>query len=54
MAHCAQVGDGLEIYVVLAKGSALQGLDAIQGITEVTTTDDGERLFVVRRNLKRD
>ncbi|KAJ7931402.1 nucleophile aminohydrolase [Mycena leptocephala] len=49
-----EVGDGLEIYVVLAKGSALQGLDAIQGITEVTTTDDGERLFVVRRNLKRD
>ncbi|KAJ6577185.1 nucleophile aminohydrolase [Mycena capillaripes] len=49
-----EVGDGLEMYVVLAKGSALQGLDAIQGITELTTNDEGERLFVVRRNLKRD
>ncbi|KAJ7650423.1 nucleophile aminohydrolase [Roridomyces roridus] len=49
-----EVGDGLEIYVVLAKGSALQGLDAIQGLSELTTTDDGERMFVIRRNLKRD
>jgi len=49
-----EVGDGLEMYVVLAKGSALEGLDAVQGITEMTTTDDGERVFVIRRNLKRD
>ncbi|KAJ6494710.1 nucleophile aminohydrolase [Mycena vitilis] len=49
-----EVGDGLEMYVVIAKGSALQGLDAIEGISELTTNDEGERLFVVRRNLKRD
>jgi len=49
-----EVGDGLEMYVVLAKGSALQGLDAMQGITEMTSTEDGERVFVIRRNLKRD
>ncbi|KAJ6544812.1 nucleophile aminohydrolase [Mycena vulgaris] len=49
-----EVGDGLEMYVVLAKGTALQGLDAMQGITEMTTTNDGERVFVIRRNLKRD
>jgi 20S proteasome subunit beta 6 len=48
------VGDGLEMYVVLAKGSALHGLETMQGITEMTTTDDGERVFVIRRNLKRD
>ncbi|KAJ7717726.1 nucleophile aminohydrolase [Mycena maculata] len=49
-----EVGDGLEMYVVLAKGTPLQGLDAIQGITEMTATDDGERMFIIRRNLKRD
>ncbi|KAJ7903622.1 proteasome subunit [Mycena olivaceomarginata] len=52
-----EVGDGLEIYVVLAKGSGapqVQELHAIPGVTELTTTADGERLFVVRRNLKRD
>ncbi|KAJ7284848.1 nucleophile aminohydrolase [Mycena rebaudengoi] len=49
-----EVGDGLEIYVVLAKGSQLQGLDTVQGITEMTTTADGERVFIIRRNLKRD
>ncbi|KAJ7659853.1 20S proteasome subunit [Mycena rosella] len=49
-----EVGDGLEMYVVLAKGSPLQGLDTIQGITELTNTNHGERMFVIRRNLKRD
>ncbi|KAJ7776856.1 20S proteasome subunit [Mycena maculata] len=49
-----EVGDGLEIYVVLAKGSPLQGLDTVQGITELTNTHSGERMFVIRRNLKRD
>jgi len=52
-----EVGDGLEMYVVLAKGTSalqVQDLHAIPGVTELTTTDDGERLFVVRRNLKRD
>jgi hypothetical protein len=32
----------------------VQELHAIPGVTELTTTADGERLFVVRRNLKRD
>ena len=43
-----QVGDGLEMYVVLAKGRTLQGLEGIRGMQELTT-DDGERVFVVRR-----
>jgi len=49
-----QVGDGLEMYVVLAKGRTLQGLEGIRGMQELTTTDDGERVFVVRRELKKD
>jgi 20S proteasome subunit beta 6 len=49
-----QVGDGLEMYVVLAKGRTLQGLEGIKGMQELTTTDDGERVFVVRRELKKD
>ncbi|KAK7050563.1 proteasome subunit beta [Favolaschia claudopus] len=49
-----EVGDGLEIYVVLAKGSPLQGLETVHGITELTSGPNGERMFVIRRNLKRD
>lgn len=50
-----KVGDGLEMYVVLAKGSnSLQGLGIIRGIQEMTATDDGERVFVIRRDLKKD
>ncbi|KAK0201500.1 nucleophile aminohydrolase [Desarmillaria ectypa] len=49
-----EVGDGLEMYVVLAKGSSLQGLELVQGVQEMSTTTDGERVFIVRRNLKRD
>lgn len=49
-----QVGDGLEMFVVLAKGRTLQGLDAIRGMQELTTTDDGERVFIIRRELKKD
>lgn len=50
-----QVGDGLEIYVVLARGSlAFQDLGDIRGVQEMTTTQDGERVFVVRRELKKD
>lgn len=51
----SQVGDGLEIYVVLAKNSnSLQGLQTIRDIQEVTSTSDGERTFVIRRELKKD
>ncbi|PBK67225.1 N-terminal nucleophile aminohydrolase [Armillaria solidipes] len=49
-----EVGDGLEMYVVLAKGSPLQGLELVQGVQEMSSTTDGERVFIVRRNLKRD
>lgn len=50
-----EVGDGLEIYVVLAQGSqGLAGLEGVGGVQELTTNADGERVFVVRRNLKRD
>lgn len=49
-----EVGDGLEMYVVLAKGSPLQGLELVQGVQEMSTTTGGERVFIVRRNLKRD
>jgi 20S proteasome subunit beta 6 len=51
----SQVGDGLEIYVVLAKNStSLQGLQSIRGIQEVTSKSDGERTFVIRKELKKD
>lgn len=49
-----QVGDGLEMYVVLAKGFPVQTLEGVAGIQEMTATNDGERVFVIRRNLKRD
>jgi 20S proteasome subunit beta 6 len=50
-----EVGDGLEMYVVLARGRGTRGLEGIAGIQEVSTTGaDGERVFVVRRELKKD
>ncbi|KAJ3486727.1 hypothetical protein NLI96_g4014 [Meripilus lineatus] len=49
-----EVGDGLEMYVVLAKGRSPQGLESIAGIQEVTTKSDSDRVFVIRRELKKD
>lgn len=50
-----EVGDGLEMYVVLARGRSLQGLEGVTGMQEVSTQGDGgERVFVVRRDLKKD
>ncbi|KAG8994358.1 Proteasome subunit beta type-6 [Tulasnella sp. JGI-2019a] len=64
-----EVGDGLEIYLILAKGKTLSGLglESIKGLSEVTSTvaDDsdggdgdvigeGERVYVIRRELKKD
>ncbi|KAI0070388.1 proteasome subunit [Panus rudis PR-1116 ss-1] len=49
-----EVGDGLEIYVVLAKGRGAHGLESFRGIQELTTTSDGDRVFVIRRELKKD
>jgi len=42
------------MYVVLAKGRDTHGLEGVQGIKEVTTTEDGERLFIIQRDLKKD
>ncbi|CAL1713722.1 unnamed protein product [Somion occarium] len=49
-----EVGDGLEIYVVLAKGRGPQGLEAVRGAQELTTNAEGDRVFIVRRELKKD
>ncbi|KAI5830410.1 nucleophile aminohydrolase [Schizophyllum commune] len=50
-----EVGDGLEVYIVVAKDSPnIQGVQGIPGLQEATSADEGERVFVVRRNLKRD
>lgn len=49
-----QVGDGLEIYVVLAQGRSAHGLEGVRGITEMTTNEEGDRVFVIRRELKKD
>jgi 20S proteasome subunit beta 6 len=42
------------MYIVLAKGRTLQGLESVPGLQELTGTDEGERVFVVRRDLKKD
>ena len=48
------MGDGLEIYLVFAKGSpSVQALANIRDVEEVSGTE-GERIFVIRRELKKD
>lgn len=43
------------MYVVLAKESpSIQALQNLGGVQEKTSTADGERLFVIRRDLKKD
>ena len=49
-----QVGDGLEIYVVVAKGRRPQGLDTMRGVQELSTQQNGDRMFILRRELKKD
>ncbi|TFY62067.1 hypothetical protein EVJ58_g4115 [Rhodofomes roseus] len=49
-----EVGDGLEIYVVLAKGRSTQELASIGGLQELSTRAEGDRMFVIRRDLKKD
>ncbi|KAH7885069.1 nucleophile aminohydrolase [Phlebopus sp. FC_14] len=49
-----EVGDGLEMYIVLAKGRGVEGMEGIVGAKELTITEDGERVFVVQRELKKD
>ena len=49
------MGDGLEIYLVFANGSpSVQALANIRDVQEVSETEDGERIFVIRRELKKD
>ncbi|KAF8597019.1 proteasome subunit [Ceratobasidium sp. AG-I] len=50
-----EVGDGLEIYVLLAPSHSATELANLAGASEVTTeTAAGERVFVIRRELKKD
>jgi hypothetical protein len=49
-----KVGDGLEMYVVLAKGADPRLVHGVQGIQELTSVEDAERVFVIRRELKKD
>jgi len=50
-----EVGDGLEIYVIVASGRSLTELSSIPGIQEVTGSASAtDRVFVIRRELKKD
>ena len=49
-----QVGDGLEIYVVVAQGRSPQGLEAMRNVQELSPNAGGDRMFVLRRELKKD
>jgi len=50
-----EVGDGLEIYIIVGKGSdAVQSLDGLRGVQEITTSVEGERVFIYRQELKKD
>ncbi|CCL99528.1 uncharacterized protein FIBRA_01546 [Fibroporia radiculosa] len=49
-----EVGDGLEIYVVLAKGRSTEDLASIRGLQELSAKDEGDRMFIIRRDLKKD
>jgi len=45
------------MYIVLAKGRSLAGLEGLKGVKELTGTgggEHGERLFVLKKDLKRD
>ncbi|KAM6494255.1 20S proteasome subunit [Amanita muscaria] len=47
-----EVGDGLEIYVVLKRDST--AIQSMEGVQEVTTSEEGQRVFYIRRELKKD
>jgi len=50
-----EVGDGLEMFVIVASGGNLTELASIAGIQEVTGSPSAEeRVFVIRRDLKKD
>jgi len=49
-----EVGDGLEMFVVLAQGRSAADLETKPGVQELSATPGGERVFVLRRELKKD
>ncbi|KAF6755904.1 proteasome subunit [Ephemerocybe angulata] len=50
-----EVGDGLEMYVTLSPTSPAVGfLQSQRGVQEVTAAIGGERVFIIRRDLKKD
>lgn len=53
-----EVGDGLEIYIVCASNRPAADLEAISGIKQLQGTfigqEEGEKIYVVRRELKKD
>jgi len=49
-----QVGDGLEMYIVLAKGRTLPETVMDLLPEELSSRGDGERVFVLKRDLKKD
>ncbi|KAF8272625.1 proteasome subunit [Lactarius quietus] len=49
-----EVGDGLEMYIVLAKGRTLPDAVANLRPQELASAADGERVFVLKRDLKKD
>ena len=49
-----QVGDGLEMYIVLAKGRTLPDVVTNLMPEELPSTEEGERIFVLKRDLKKD
>lgn len=53
-----QVGDGLEIYIVTASRRPLADLESIPNVKQVQGTligrEEGEKVFVLRRELKKD
>lgn len=42
------------MYVVLAKGRSIEELADVAGVQELTTRADGDRMFVIQRELKKD
>lgn len=38
----------------MAKGASVQALSGVAGVQELTSSDEGDRVFVVRRDLKKD
>lgn len=42
------------MFIVLAKGRSLQGLEGARNVQEVSSRAGGERVFILRKELKKD